>query len=257
MYQQTSQGMSSNEGDVNSSDAEGSPEPQTGERVLLKVPRRALMRVFEKRAVRFFEKHENNTRHEEYIEGRFVSLVKKSPSARTVELAIAIAAEARWHWALGELLAMDVSSYKAVKSTRRQHPFLKKIVTSLELPGVHKTKGEGYRVGALLRAITQGQVETVRILMKHVDISTIDDVSGEPILHYVYLVEERDLRELMLCMILPKMKPSLSNLNLATKHGDIETMQRIKEGLDPSDRASIVPVVVKEAIEDGGDEVAE
>lgn len=232
-----------------------SSTPQTGERVLLKVPRRAMMKVFERQAVRFFDKHTFNMNHEEYIQKKFISSVKKSPSTRTVGLAIAVAAEAGWHEALKELFSIDLSPYKTVRSRKRQHPMMRKIVSGLQLPGVcDSNDGEAYVRGALIRAITMKRLETVRIMTKHMDFADIDAMQDKPLLHYVYSLDEQDIKKHILNMILPKLKP-LSNMEAAAKHGDLESVKYFAEKLETKDLHRIV-YAGREAIANGHDHVA-
>ena len=69
---------------------------------------------------------------------------------------------------------------------------------------------------AFLYAITRGKAEAVRVLADHMDVN-IDDLSGNTLLEYVYLLDQRAERERILKVVVPKLEPSFDNLRIAAK----------------------------------------
>ena len=107
---------------------------------------------------------------------------------------------------------------------------------------------------ALLYAIVSGKVDTVKALAKHMEIN-IEDVSGRPLLHYVYLLDQQEVRRKLLDIVIPKLEPSFINICTTAKHGDLESTKYIAEKLQPSDRY-LTDIAGKIAIQNGHDDIA-
>src|SRR5262249_24499268 len=75
----------------------------------------------------------------------------------------------------------------------------------------------------------------VKVLSKHMDLN-IEDASVEPLLHYVYSLNQQDAREKILSILIPKLKSSFDNLSVAAKHGDLENTKHFVRTLSPRDR---------------------
>jgi hypothetical protein len=83
----------------------------------------------------------------------------------------------------------------------------------------------------------------------------IEDRYDEPLLHYVYLLDQQDTRRQMLDIVVPKLKPSFKNMCKAAKNGDLETTKHFAKDLESNNR-SIAYLAGVNAILGGHDDVA-
>lgn len=190
------------------------------------------------------------------LEEEFITAIKNSPSKSTIDFGITVAVEAGWHKALEELLPIDLSTYKPLKyDSYGEHPLQDQVLSMLRLPPASGSKGRGgYANVALLYAIVSGKVDAVRILVKYMDVN-IDDASGRPLLDYVYLLNQQDVKKKILDIVVPKLEPSIINLLTVSKNGDLESAKHLVERLQPKDRHRIV-LVGTEAILNDHDDIA-
>ena len=233
-----------------------SPPPLTRKRGAQKITKMALMQKYENKAIHSFKGYLDGKENNPDLEEDFLKAVKKSPSAHTVDLGITLAVEAGWHKALEELVTVDLSTYKSIKTdSSERHPLQDQILGTLSLPPAGGGQGRGvYANAALLYAIVSKKVDAVRVLAKHMNFN-IDDLSGRPLLHYVYLLDEQDVREQMLDIVIPKLKPSMTNLFAVSKSGDLESTRRLVEKLEPENRHYAV-LAATEAMLNGHDHIA-
>ena len=236
--------------------------PQPSEHKVQNVPRGALMEVFETEAVRLFEKHRYIKWREEVfqerdaiLEKKFITMIKQSPSKQTIDYGIVAAVEAGWNGALEEFLSIDLSTYKPIKfEGAYRHSLQKDIVSKLSLPSTDSSKGRGrYVNSALLYAIARGEVDTVEVLARHMDFN-IEDDSQDPLLQYVYSLEQKYVKKQMLDIVLPKLEASLINIRMTAKHGDLESTKYFWGKLELSDQ-SFARVAGTEAILNGHDDI--
>ena len=188
-------------------------------------------------------------------EEKFTAVIKKSTSADTISFGIIVAVDAEWHEALEELLSIDFSEYNPDEfESDRRHPLQSYAFSLFSLPPANGVgeKG-GYVNAALMHAVASGKVETVKIMAKHMDLN-IDDVYCRPLLHYVYLLGEQDLRKKIMDIVLPKLNPSFVNICTTAKHGDLESTKYIVENLTPKDRY-LVAIAGRIAIQSGHDDI--
>ena len=167
-----------------------------------------------------------------------------------------IAIEVGWHDALENLLSVDLSTYKHLKSESRcEHPLHHPAFTMFDLPPANDC-GErgGYVNAALLHAIVSGRVEAVRILGKHMNVN-IDDASGRPLLHYVYLSKDQDARKEILSIVLHNLPPSYTNMRTVAENGDIESLKYLVEKLPPKGRYFMGPGW-RDALKNGHEHIA-
>ena len=223
---------------------------------LKRVSKKDLVQNCESKAVHSFRNRFDGKKHNPNREQKFIEYAKKSPSVRTVDFAIILAVEAGWHKALEELLSVDLSTYKSLKSDSScQHPLKTEALSTLNLPPASGESGRsGYANAALLYAIVSGKVEAVRIMAKYMDVN-IDDVSGESLLHYVYLLGQPDVRRQILDIVVPKLEPSINNLCMIAEQGDLESTKCLVRELRLKDRSRAV-LAGKIAILNGHDDVA-
>ena len=169
--------------------------PPTRKREVPKTTKMALMQKYENKAINSFKEHLDGKENNPDLEKDFLKAVKKSPSSFTIDLGITLAVEAGWHNALEELVTVDLSTYKPLKSdSYDRHPLQDQVLRTLSLPPANDGQGRGgYVNAALLYAIVSKRVDTVRVLKKHMNFN-IDDLSGRPLLHYVYLLDDQDVR---------------------------------------------------------------
>ena len=154
-----------------------------------------------------------------------------------------------------ELLLIDVSTYKPFKSDEFcEHP-LRLEALRVDLPPASAQYGRGgFANAALLYAIIQGKVDMVRIMAKYLEVN-IDDVSGRPLLHYVYLLDQQDARRQILDILVPKLQPTINNLCMAAKHGDLKSTKCFAERLEGRDLRLAVDAA-SDAILNGHDDIA-
>ena len=196
-----------------------------------KVTKRELVERYEGKALKILQGYLDRGRQSKANdEKNFAERVKKSPSTFTLDFGIMIAIEVGWYDVLENLLSVDLSTYKHLKSDSTcEHPLVGPAFTMLDLPPA-SGGGErgGYVNAALLYAIVSGRVEAVRILANHMDLN-IGDVAGEPLLHYVYLSKDQDARKEILSIVLHKLHPSRINVRKAAENGDLESMKYLVE----------------------------
>ena len=97
------------------------------------------MKVRERQALRYLNKHKELMQDDAGFEEKFVTAVKKSPSKYSVECAIIAAIDAGWYNALDELLSIDLATYKPVKVKEARHPLGKHLATKLDLPSTQES----------------------------------------------------------------------------------------------------------------------
>ena len=230
--------------------------PHAKERGAPRVYKRALVQEHESKALHAFKNRFNEKENDLNVEEEFVKEIKQSPSVHTIDYGIVLATEAGWHMALKELFSIDPSTYKSFKSESSfQHPLRDHASSQLDLPLAVSSESRGQYVNAaLLYAIVSGRVETVRVLARYMDLN-IDDRYDEPLLHYVYLLDQQDARRQMLDIVVPKLKPSFKNMSKAAKNGDLETTKHFAKNLESKDR-SLAYWAGVHAILGGHDDVA-
>lgn len=214
-----------------------SPPPQDEMHSTPKITKKTLVQECENVALNSFKEYllggrERNPTHEKM----FITAVKKSPSRRTIDFGIMLAVEAGWQKALDKLFSVDLSTYKPFKSEEScQHPLKHYALSLLDPPPASGSRGRGtYVNSALLYAIVSGKTDVVKVLARHISLN-IEDVLSRPLLHYVYLLDQQDLRRMMLDIVIPKLKPSLENLCTAAEHGDLESTKYFAKNLRPKD----------------------
>ena len=236
--------------------AMSSHPPQSRKRRAPKDTKEDLVGKYENEAVHIFRSYLDGKEKDPSREAKFIAAVKKSPSADTIDFGIMLAIEVGWHTALKELFAVDLSTYKPIQSeSYYRHPLQDEAFSRFELPPAVSTKSRGaYVNAALIYAILSGKIDTVRVLAEHMDMN-ITNALGEPLLQYVYLLEQQTVRKQILDIVLPKLKPSVTNLFTAAKQGDLESTKYIVERMEPEDRCCIV-LAGKVAILSGHDNIA-
>ena len=222
---------------VMSSPSPPPPPLPSRKREVPKTTKMALMQKYENKAIHSFKGHLDGKENNPDLEEDFLKAIKKSPSAPTVDLGITLAVEAGWHKALEELVTVDLSTYKPIKTdSYDRHPLQDQVLRTLSLPPANVGQGRGgYVNAALLYAIVSKRVDTVRVLAKHMNFN-IADLSGNPLLHYVYLLDDQDVRRQILDIVLPKLEPSVINLFAVSGNGDLESTKRLVEKLEPKER---------------------
>ena len=236
--------------------AMSSHPPQTKKRRAPKDTKEDLVGKYENEAVRIFRSYLDGKERDPSSEVKFIAAVKKSPSVRTVDFGIMLAIEVGWHAALKELFAVDLSSYKPIQSeSYYRHPLQDEAFSRLDLPPAASSKSRGAYVNAtLMYAVLSGKIDTVRVLAEYMDMN-INDFSGEPLLHYVYLLKQQTVRKQILDIVLPKLDPSVTNLFTAAKQGDLKSTKYIVERMEPEDRNCAV-IAGRFAIQNGHDSIA-
>ena len=214
-----------------------------------------LIRESENEAFLCFKNRRDGKRTAPGLEEKFIKAIKKSPSVHTIDLGILFAVEAGWHKALEELLSVDLSTYETVTSdSLDKHPLDKQALMLFDLPPATHSQDRWYVNSALLHAIVSKKVETVGILARHMNLNVYDNF-GEPLLHYVYSLDNQDVKKQIIDIVLPRIEPSIRNLRTASKHGDLESTKYIVERLEPKDRP-LTFLAGMEAILNGHDNVA-
>ena len=221
-----------------------------------RLSKRDLVKEHESKAVDFFMNRDESKESATNYEEGFVEAVKKSPSIDSINFGVALAVEAGWHKALSELLSVDKSKYTTLKyKSSFRHPLRDQTISRLELPPASGQNGTGYVDAALLCAIVNGKVEAVEVMAKYLDVNSIHDVMGRPMLHYVYFCKQEAPRRQILDILLPKLEVSICNMGEVAKHGDLESLKYFVEKLSPRDkhRASLAAA---DALLSGQDDVA-
>ena len=191
-------------------------------------------------ALFYFKHHLSGRENDPSLEEKFAAAIRKSRSAQTINLGILLAVEAGWHRASGELFSVDLSAFRPILSDYLcHHPLHKQALSLLATPLAGHSRGRQYTGSALLHAIATKRADIVGILAKHMDLN-VNDIHGRPLLHYVYSLRQQDVKEKILDIVLPKLKPSIANLRMASEHADPESARYIAGRLGTRDRCHVV-----------------
>jgi hypothetical protein len=214
-----------------------------------------LMRKAESEAFSYFKRYYDSKNVDPKLEERFLTAIKESPSAITVDLGILFAVEAGWYKALEDLLSIDVSVYTPVESDGlRSHPLRNQSLSLFTLPTPSPARDERHVDMVLLYAVIFKKVKAIEILAKHFNFN-VNDISGKPSLHYVYSLNDQKAQKQIIDIILSGLRPSFENLCAAAEHGDLESTKYITKKLHP-DKRYFIPIVGMRAIQNGHDDVA-
>ena len=175
-------------------------------------PRRHLVELFERQALRLFKKHLEGKEDNSALEQAFIAAVKKSPSTDSLNCGIALAAEQ-----VGSMLWKSCCPWIAPHTNtfraRCKHPLEDLIRSEFSEPSATGTAGYGWHAApALVYAITSGNVEMVEIMAKYVNVNDIHDEYGRSVIDDIYVVEDEEVRRQLLDIIVPKLKVSNRNV---------------------------------------------
>ncbi len=219
-------------------------------------PRRHLVELSERQALRLFKKHLEGKGDDSVLEQAFISAVKKSPSEFSVNSGIALAARAGWLNALEELLSVDLSTYRRIRERMCKCPLQDLVESTFREPLATKSSGRGWYVNStLVYAITLGNVEMVKIMTKHMNVNSIEEEDKRTVIDDIYVVEDQDVRRQLLDVIVPKLKVSRRNVSAAVAYNDMETTKQLLERSVERIR-DCAENAAKTAIKHGHDELA-